>query len=115
MSTGEFGFVRASTLAGAALLLASAGLRAGDVYHAARQPTTRPATPIVRAVPQTEAVAIKVEPGRPASSEPAVVQLRGPDGQVRSFALEGGREAIKYTGVVLRAGQSLTIHVASAK
>jgi hypothetical protein len=44
------------------------------------------------------------------TSQGMQVSLRGPDGQVRQFALEGGRAAIQYQPeFVLRPGESVTI------
>jgi hypothetical protein len=47
------------------------------------------------------------------AAEPFSVDLRGPDGQVRSFQVEGGREAITYRQTTLRPGQSVTIRLAA--
>jgi hypothetical protein len=47
------------------------------------------------------------------AAEPTYVELRGPDGQVRRFPVEGGRDAIQYRQVVLRPGESVTFQVAA--
>jgi hypothetical protein len=63
-------------------------------------------------------VAITVAVTKPAQPrpEPVYVDLRGPDGQVRRFAVEGGREVIRTQPVmVLRPGQSVTVQVAVTK
>jgi hypothetical protein len=49
------------------------------------------------------------------AEEPTYVELRGPDGQVRRFPIEGGRDAIQYRQVALRPGESVTFQVAVAK
>jgi hypothetical protein len=51
-------------------------------------------------------------PAEPAK-EPVYVNLRGPDGQVRRFLVEGGHEAIQYRQVVVRPGTSVTVQVAA--
>jgi hypothetical protein len=48
-----------------------------------------------------------------ATQKPYYVTLRGPDGQVRRFPVEGGPASIHYTQVVVRPGQSVTIQVAA--
>jgi hypothetical protein len=54
-------------------------------------------------------VAITVtQPVQPAAP-PLAVNLRGPDGQVRRFAVAEGRDVIQVRSVVLRPGESLTI------
>jgi hypothetical protein len=47
--------------------------------------------------------------------EKGFVNLRGPDGQVRRFALEGGSDSIQVRRLVLRPGESLTIQFALAR
>jgi hypothetical protein len=46
---------------------------------------------------------------------PMYVAIRGPDGQVRRFPVEGGREAIQVRQVVLHPGESLTLQWVAAK
>jgi hypothetical protein len=71
--------------------------------------------PVVHPVPSFAAVSVLVTmPVRPAKKT-VYVDLRGPDGQVRRFPVEGGREAIHYEQVVLQPGQSLTIRWVAAK
>jgi hypothetical protein len=53
-------------------------------------------------------------PTQPAKA-PGSVTLRGPNGQVRRFSVEGGRNAIQYRQVVLRPGQSVTIQWVAQK
>jgi hypothetical protein len=67
----------------------------------------------VSAVAPVTISVVVTEPVRPAT-EQMRVDLRGPDGQVRSFALEGGRDAIQSQPVVvLRPGESVTIRLAA--
>jgi hypothetical protein len=100
----------------AVLLLASSGLRAGDRVLSTTHPAIKPAPPpTVRPLIPMETVGVTVSLPRPAVKEPTFIQLRGPDGRVRSFPIEGGTDAITYTSVVLRPGQSVTIHLAAAK
>jgi hypothetical protein len=61
------------------------------------------------------AVSIVVAPPAPVAEEPLSVDLRGPDGQIRRFPVEGGRAAIQTTQVVLRPGESVTIRWVAAK
>jgi hypothetical protein len=114
MSIKSARFLRTTVLAGLAFSLAAPQVRAGDRVIGTTHPTIRyVAAPIVHMLPPAETVSISLTPA--VVKEPVYVQLRGPDGQVRSFPIEGGREAITYTSVVLHPGQSLTIHLAAAK
>jgi hypothetical protein len=99
-------------LAAAFLLMAPPALAGGRVTAGRPAAPPQPA-PAVRVVylPAPVSVVVTV-PGQPA--KPAVyANLRGPDGQVRRFAVEGGRAAIQYQQVVLRPGQSVTVQVAA--
>ncbi len=40
-----------------------------------------------------------------------MVSIRGPDGQVRSFPLVGGRKAIKARTLIVRPGQTLNLTI----
>jgi hypothetical protein len=51
----------------------------------------------------------------PAVTEPVRIALRGPNGDVRQFPLEGGQAAIQYQEVVIRPGQSVSIQWVAAK
>jgi hypothetical protein len=115
MSTRSIRLASAATLAGVAVLLAGGWSRAGDVFHTAKPSTTRPATPTDRTTHPVEAVGVTVAPATRVVSEQVYVRLRGPDGQVRSYPIEGGRSAITYTNVVLSPGQSVTIRLVQAK
>jgi hypothetical protein len=48
-------------------------------------------------------------------AEPAevteMVQIRGPNGEVRSFPIVGGRKAIKARTIIVRPGQSLNLTI----
>lgn len=89
----------------------------------AAQRSARPApvrTPVV--APETQPLigpielAITLPPPAPAAEPaPVLVDVRGPDGSVRSYALEGGKEAIQTPRViVLRPGESATVRVTPA-
>jgi hypothetical protein len=105
-------FVKEAALVAAAFLLSSPQVQAGKqstpqnwsapVYHSA------PA-PVIRVAAQPVTVSVAVTPARVAP-EVFYVNLRGPDGQVRRFPVEGGRAAIQTPEViVLRPGISVTI------
>jgi hypothetical protein len=77
---------------------------------------TQPApVQVVRAAPSPVTISLTVPAPASASSEPAYISLRGPDGQVRRFAVEGGAEAVSSRVVVLRPGESLTIRLTTNK
>jgi hypothetical protein len=114
MSLRAIQLTRAAILSLGAVLLAGSGLQAGDraltTSHPVAQPATQPApAPSPRFLPPPEPFTITLAVTPPVAKEPVFVQLRGPDGNVRSFPLEGGRDAITYSPVVLRPGQSLTM------
>jgi hypothetical protein len=97
-------------LSAAALLLLSSQVRAGKQSTA---PTWPPppahavSAPVAPAAPVT--VSVVVTPPR-AAKEVLYVNLRGPDGQVRRFPVEGGRDAIQSPQViVLRPGATVTV------
>jgi hypothetical protein len=109
--------VSQAVLLGAAFLLTSPQVQAGDVYRSAPpqyrpEPTPAPA-PVSRF--QSFRIRINVVPASPAQlvKDPDFVDLRGPDGQVRRFPVVGGSAAIQ--AVVLRPGQSLTVRWIAAK
>jgi hypothetical protein len=78
------------------------------------QPQPAPAA-VARLVPVRVAISVVATPPQPAQ-EPVYVNLRGPDGQVRRFPVEGGRAAIQSAPVVvLRPGQSVTIRWMAAR
>ncbi len=104
--------VKGALLSAAALLLASAPLRAGKQSTAqtwSPPPNHHVAAPVVRAVARAVTVSVALTPPQ-AAKEVVYVNLRGPDGQVRRFPVEGGREAIQAAQViVLRPGSSITV------
>jgi hypothetical protein len=117
-------FVKEVVLLGATFLLLVPQVLAGEHVRAGDRPTgqTQPASaPVARAAPVTIAVApvtISVAVTTPSklATDQVYVNLRGPDGQLRRFPIEGGRGAIQSPPVVvLRPGQSVTIHMAVAK
>jgi hypothetical protein len=65
------------------------------------------------AEPVTPNVVVSI--GEPTTNQSALVDIRGPDGKVRSFPLAGGYEVIKPRTIVLRPGDSLTIQFAGAR
>jgi hypothetical protein len=110
--------VKGAALCAAAFLLMAPQAWAGPSVVAGKATTpSQPApTPVVRVVRQPVTISIVVTaPSQPAKA-PVYARLRGPDGQVRSFSLERGRETIQYPQVlVLRSGQSLTIQWVAQK
>jgi hypothetical protein len=67
---------------------------------------------MTQAVPPLEATVIVVPAARPLDAPaPALVNVRGPDGTVRSFPIEGGLAAIKVQTVVVHAGESVTLRL----
>ena len=64
----------------------------------------------------TEIVSVIVTTPVQPTAAPVYVDIRGPDGQVRRFPVEGGRAAIQAApAVVLRPGQSVTIRWMAAR
>src|SRR5262249_57660651 len=104
-------------LAGGVLVLLGPQVMAGGGggrYHSRSRSITRsdPAPAFVaRVVVAPRAVSVVVMLSQ-AAKKPVYVNLRGPDGRVRRFLVEGGRAALEDRQVVLRPGQSVTIHVA---
>ena len=121
MSWRSVSLVKGVVLVGATFLLmaprvlAGPAVRAGDAHNALQpSPPPQPA-PVVRAVPVPVSVSVAVTIMRQPMREPVFVTLRGPDGQLRRFPVEGGREAIEYEQFVLRPGQSVTIRWVTTK
>jgi hypothetical protein len=118
MSWRYMSFCKEALFVAATLLLIVPSVPAGEHVRAADQPTTgsQPApTRIAPAAPLPQAISVVVSiPQRPATA-PVYVDIRGPDGQVRRFPVEGGRAAIQYRQVILHPGEMLTIRWAPAK
>ncbi len=93
------------------VLLAAAPALGGEHVRAGRQapaPSQPAPMPVGRVVSPVTISLVPLAPTRSAS-EPAYVNLRGPDGQVRRFPVEGGTAELAGRVVVLRPGDSLTI------
>ncbi len=125
MSQQRVSWAKHTVLLTAAFLLLAPEILAGEHVRAADNPTAptpRPAAPVTIArrftppvavvvVPVTVSVAV-TPPAKPAAEE-VYVDLRGPDGQRRTFSVEGGPGAIRTQPVmVLRPGQSVTVRLA---
>ena len=121
MSWRTVPFVKVAALVGAAFLLLVPSVLAGPGVPGVQRSITRPKAASVRVVSSsarpaplvTLAVAV-ASPNQPAA-EPVYVGIRGPDGQLRRFPVEGGRAAIQYRQVVLHPGDSLTIQWTAPK
>jgi hypothetical protein len=61
-------------------------------------PVTEPAAPVQVSI-------------REPAGETEMISIRGPDGQVRSFPIVGGRKAIEARTLIVRPGQSLNLTV----
>jgi hypothetical protein len=111
-----------ASLLAASEVLAGGGVRTGAGWSSpqlsgspSRQSQPVPAAQArIGQQPVTVAVGVAAAPSQPAT-ESAYVNLRGPDGQVRRFPLEGGRAAIRPSQVIIYAGQSVTIQWVAAK
>jgi hypothetical protein len=112
MSRQNARIANAGVVLAAAFLMMPLEALAGDRVHAPSRPTTSspPApTPIVRALPQVGVLTVGVEGVLQPATEALFVDIRGPDGQLRRFPVEGGNAAIQYRQVTLRRGEMLTI------
>ena len=65
-------------------------------------------------VTTTAAPSLEVVVSAPVAPAPTTVTLRGPDGRMRTFALQGGRAAIQTRSVIVHAGETVRITVAAA-
>jgi hypothetical protein len=104
----------------AALLLAAPPALAGDRVRAPSQANYKQAQPAAAAAGRTPAAPVTISIAVPATPTPGApdegyISLRGPDGQTRRFAVEGGREALSSRVVVLRPGDSVTIRLAAGR
>jgi len=110
--------IRATLLPLAALLLIGSHAMAGDRVHTRPRPAAQPqpaATPPVRTAMLPLTVSIMIAAPSTSMLEEAYVSLRGPDGQLRRFPVEGGHAAIHYRQTILRPGESLTVLWTPAK
>jgi hypothetical protein len=124
MKRRVFSVTGVMVLVAAVSLLPPGGAVAGE--HVRSSPTTQYASasypqpqsapaPAVRLVPVRVAISVAVTPPQTAQDQ-VYVNLRGPDGEVRRFPVEGGRAAIQSSpAVVLRPGQSVTIRWMAAR
>jgi hypothetical protein len=105
---------------GVALFVLPSQAQAGGTYGPTgltRVPPPAP-TPAVVATSRSSVstVTITVTPVQvPATEEPLVVSIRGLDGSVRRFPVEGGTAAIQTEQITLRAGQSVTVQLRAAR
>jgi len=112
MSRRNVSVVMTAALLTAFLLTTSHG-QAGEHVRAGNQVIiqTLPAPAFVaRPAPGPVSISITMA-GAPATAtnEAAYVNLRGPDGQLRRFAVVGGPQALSSRVIVLRPGESLSI------
>jgi hypothetical protein len=91
-------------------------VRAGDQTYRRSSTASAPAVRRTAYVaPSPVTISIAVQPPARTAVEPVYVTLRGPDGQVRRFPIEGGSAAIQSRQVVLHPGESLTVVWARSK
>jgi hypothetical protein len=109
-------FMKAVVLSATFFPLVVLEVSAGDRVHAPSRATTRTQVVSAAVAPTTSpsvrlqgSVAVVVATPAPTAPEPFSVDIRGPDGQVRRFPVEGGRAAIQYRQVILHPGDMLTI------
>ncbi len=95
-------------------LLAGGSMRSGSSYRVPSPPAARPSTPPASA-PVARWNSVSATVTMKAAPQPFYVTLRGPDGTLRRYPVEGGRASIRYTQVRVQPGQSLTIHLAPGK
>jgi hypothetical protein len=102
----------------AALLLTAPQALAGEHVRAARQPSTPPQpppAPVVRVAVPPVTITLTALAAVQAATETASINLRGPDGQLRRFPVEGGAAEMPSRVVILRPGESLTIQWTAKK
>ena len=88
-------------------------------YSAAPPVATRAAATSAAAPIENLQVSVVIPPAAatpagPASPVRETVAIRGPDGTVRNFAVEGGRETLASRVIVVHPGESATIQLAIA-
>jgi hypothetical protein len=118
MSGRNVPFLKEAALLAAALLLMEHTTLAGEHVRAGDQPSIRSQLAFARvarvvSLPQTVSVVVGTAPQ--SAPAPVYVDIRGLDGQMRRFPLEGGRTAIQYRQLLLRPGEMLTIRWSPAK
>jgi hypothetical protein len=88
-----------------------ATMKIQSTYQAAERaaPVTVYRRPAPRVV-QEEATPVEVTVTGP-EGPTEMVSIRGPNGEVRSFPLVGGRQAIKARTIIVRPGQTLNLMV----
>jgi len=88
-----------------------ATMKIQSAYQAAERaaPVTSYRSPAWRVV-REEAAPVEVTVTEP-EGPTEMVTIRGPNGEVRSFPILGGRKAIKVRTIVIRPGQSLNLVV----
>jgi hypothetical protein len=94
-----------------AFLLLTSPILAGDRVHSPQRPAV--SAPVVRTVAHATTYSVNVKSADP-SKAPTMVTLRGPDGTVRRFPLEGD-VVVLSSPVVVRPGKTLTIWWVAAK
>jgi hypothetical protein len=118
MSWPNVCLVKGTVLAAAALLYLSASVQAGDRVHSGDRTVSYGSQVAVHApAPVTPPRAVSLLVTWPVTQAPEAfrVTLHGPDGQPRTFPVEGGRAAIQFRQVILRPGESLAIRRTSGK
>jgi hypothetical protein len=63
------------------------------------------------AAPIAQDVAVTIGDSK---ARPVMIAIRGPDGEVRSYPLAGGREAIRARTIIVHPGEKLTIRIQNA-
>jgi hypothetical protein len=112
MSWQNLSILKVGAVLAATFLLLAPEVLAGDRVHAGNRtavPSRSAASPGVAAVPLLGTFAVTVATLPQPTKEAVFVDIRGADGQVRRFPVEGGRAAIQYREGFLRPGQMLTI------
>ncbi len=114
MSRRNISLLNKAALCVSAFLLCSSPILAGDRVHSAPRPQAVSSSAVVRTVARSATVSVTLTPSDPAKA-PKMVSLRGPDGKVQRFPLEGDVVVLTSSPVILRAGKTLTIYWVAAK
>jgi hypothetical protein len=114
MSRRRISIFSKTALSVSAFLLFCVPIFAGDRVHSAQQrPQVAVSAPTARPASNSGTVTVTVKTAD-ATQAPKMVTLRGPDGKIQQFPLEG--EVVVLTSpVVLRSGKTLTIYWMAAK